>query len=104
MLRLALMAAACAALAGPVAAAPLEAYGKLPSIEDASLSASGTQVAVVVTNGEERRIVVKDLTNNTIPLLASVGQTMFGDLLLAGDHLLILTICHTETPMDVIAG
>jgi dipeptidyl aminopeptidase/acylaminoacyl peptidase len=104
MVRLAFIAAICAAFAGAAAAAPLEAYGKLPSIEDASISASGDQVAVVVTNGEERRIVVKDLVKGTIPLLATVGQTKVRDLRWAGDQHLILTNSHTETPMDVIAG
>jgi dipeptidyl aminopeptidase/acylaminoacyl peptidase len=104
MVRLGLIVAACAALAGGAAAAPLEAYGRLPSIEDASISADGSQVAVVVTNGEERRIVVKDLVKNTIPLLATVGQTKVRDLRWAGDKHLILTTSNTSTPMDVIAG
>jgi dipeptidyl aminopeptidase/acylaminoacyl peptidase len=89
--------------AAPAAAAPLEAYGALPSLEIGALSASGDQVAVVVTNGEERRIVVKDLAKNTIPLLATVGQTKVRDLRWAGDRHLILTTSSTQKPLTVIA-
>ena len=104
MFRVGLIAAACAAFAGAAAAAPLEAYGKLPSIEDAAVSANGQQVAVIVTNGEERRIVVKDLVNGTTPLLATVGQTKVRDLRWAGDRYLLLTTSNTSVPMDVIAA
>jgi dipeptidyl aminopeptidase/acylaminoacyl peptidase len=92
-----------AGLASPVLAAPLEAYGKLPSLEIGAVSASGDQVAVVVTNGEERRIVVKDLVHNTTPLLATVGETKVRDLRWAGDQHLILTTSSTQKPMDLIA-
>lgn len=104
MFRVGLIATACAALAGAAAAAPLEAYGKLPTIEDAAVSANGQQVAVIVTNGEERRIVVKDLVNGTTPLLATVGQTKVRDLRWAGDRYLLLTTSNTAVPMDVIAA
>src|SRR5581483_9068537 len=84
-------------------AAPLEVYGKLPSVEIGSISAAGNQVAVVVTNGEERRIVVKDLDKNAIPLLATVGATKVRDLRWAGDQHLILTTSSTQIPLTVQA-
>jgi dipeptidyl aminopeptidase/acylaminoacyl peptidase len=90
-------------LAGRGGAAPLEAYGKLPSLEIGAVSASGGEVAVVVTNGEERRIVVKDLAKNTTPLLATVGDTKVRELRWAGDDDLILTSSSTQKPMTVIA-
>ena len=46
------LAAVVALWTHAVWAAPLEAYGKLPSIESATISPSGHAVAVVVTNGE----------------------------------------------------
>ena len=92
-----------ALLAWPAFAAPLEAYGKLPSLEIGAVSASGDQVAVVVTNGEERRIVVKDLVKNTTPLLATVGATKVRDLRWAGDQHLILTTSSTQKPLVVLA-
>jgi dipeptidyl aminopeptidase/acylaminoacyl peptidase len=89
--------------AGSASAAPLEAYGKLPSLEIGAVSASGGEVAVVVTNGEERRIVVKDLANNTTPLLATVGETKVRELRFAGDDHLILTTSSTQKPLTVVA-
>lgn len=91
-------------LAWPVFAAPLEAYGKLPSLEIGAVSASGDQVAVVVTNGEERRIVVKNLVKNTTPLLATVGETKVRGLSWAGDQHLILTTSSTQKPLVVLAA
>ena len=90
-------------MAGPALGAPLEAYGKLPSLEIGAISASGDQVAVVVTNGEERRIVVKDLVRNTTPLLATAGQVKVRDLRWAGDQHLILTTSTTQKPLSVIS-
>lgn len=102
-----LMAAMAAALVWlvclPAAAAPLEAYGKLPSIEVATLSARGDKVAVVVTDGAERRIVVKDLAKDQVLLLATVGQTKVRDLSWAGDDNLILTTSSTQRPLNVQA-
>ena len=95
---------ALALLAWPAATAPLAAYGKLPSIEIGAMSAGGNAVALVVTNGEERRIVVKDLEKNTIPLLATVGATKVRDLRWAGDQHLILTTSSTQEPLTVIAS
>jgi dipeptidyl aminopeptidase/acylaminoacyl peptidase len=103
MAKLRFLAALLFASASPALAAPLEAYGKLPSIEIGSLSADGSRVAVVVTNGEERRIVVKDLEKNTMPLLATVGATKVRDLRWAGDQHLILTTSSTQKPLTVLA-
>ncbi|HEY8572134.1 S9 family peptidase [Phenylobacterium sp.] len=95
--------AGCLAAAQAMAA-PLEAYGALPSVEVADLSGGGGQVALVVTNGEERRIVVKDLATGKVPLLATVGRTKVRDLRWAGDQHLILTTSSTQKPLDVIAA
>jgi len=84
-------------------AAPLEAYGKLPSVEALAISPSGREVAFIVTNGEERRIVVKDIAANKVPLLATVGNTKVRDLRWAGDEHLVLTTSTTEKPMELSA-
>jgi dipeptidyl aminopeptidase/acylaminoacyl peptidase len=72
-------------------AAPLEAYGHLPSIEKASISPDGQKLGVIWTNGEERRIAIKDLTTGKIEVLG-VGRAKVRDLDWAGPgHLLITT-------------
>ena len=74
MIRLfSILAALAAFLAAPAAAAPLEAYGKLPSIEEAALSPSGKRLAVVTTNGEQRAVVVKDIASDQILIRAEAG-------------------------------
>jgi len=84
---LAAIAAAC--IVTPCAAAPLEAYGKLPNIEDVAISADGMKLAVIVTNGDERRIAIRNLADGSTKLLA-VGPIKVRDLFWAGpDHLLI---------------
>ncbi|MDB5474764.1 MAG: prolyl oligopeptidase family protein [Phenylobacterium sp.] len=92
-----------ALLAGPALAAPLEAYGKLPSIEDASVSATGGVIALVVTNGEERRLVVKDMAKNQTLFLGGLGHAKVRDIRWAGDDHLILTSSVTGVPLGVEA-
>jgi dipeptidyl aminopeptidase/acylaminoacyl peptidase len=84
---LAVVAAAC--IAAPCAAAPLEAYGKLPTIEDVAISADGQKLAVLATNGEERRIAIRNLADGSTRLVG-VGPIKARGLYWAGsDHLLI---------------
>jgi dipeptidyl aminopeptidase/acylaminoacyl peptidase len=87
--------------AAPAAAAPLSAYGKLPTIEAAALSPSGHAVAVVVTNGEERMIVVRDHATGKITLRAATGDTKVRYVRWAGDNHLIIVTSVTATPFDV---
>jgi len=49
------------------AGAPLEAYGRLPSIESVEVSPDGSALALIATVGDERRIIVKSLSG---PMLA----------------------------------
>ncbi len=43
---------------GGCAAAPLEVYGKLPFVERIAISPDGATLAMAVTNGEDRRILL----------------------------------------------
>ena len=47
-------------------AAPLEAYGRLPSLEDVSLSPDGTRLALIRTTGNDRFLVVLSVTDHKI--------------------------------------
>lgn len=85
-------------IAAPAAAAPLSAYGKLPSIEQVVVSPSGHAIAVVVTNGEQRNLVVKDLATDKITLNGFVGDTKIRDVQWAGDkHLVVVASVTTRT-------
>jgi dipeptidyl aminopeptidase/acylaminoacyl peptidase len=94
------------ALLAPTAtgAAPLDAYGKLPSIELATISPSGHAVAVIVTNGEDRRIVVQEVDGGRITLNGFVGDHKIRSLQWAGDRHLAVVASSTETAFNVLNG
>ncbi len=100
-------AAVVAGLAlGPVrsAAAPLEAYAKLPTIEDVSLSPSGDQLAVVVSDGEVRTLAVKNLATGALTFKARTGSQKVRGVMWAGEkHLLLLTTA-TDRPFYLSGG
>ncbi len=90
MLKL-MAAASMAALlfVAPAQAAPLEAYGSLPSIESVVISPDGSALALIVTIDDERRIIVKSLSG---PVLASavVGHRKVRNVQWAGaDHVVV---------------
>jgi dipeptidyl aminopeptidase/acylaminoacyl peptidase len=94
---------ACALFAAPALAAPLEAYGKLPNIEDAAISGGGTEVAFIVTDGEQRRVVVQDVASKQFVFVGGLGQAKVRDIRFAGDQHLIITSSVTGKPIDVMA-
>jgi dipeptidyl aminopeptidase/acylaminoacyl peptidase len=96
--------AIAAGLATSAAAAPLAAYGKLPSIESAVVSPSGRALAVVVTNGEQRTIVIKDIATGAITLRGFIGEHKVRDVQWAGDNHLVLVVSATLNNMEVMNG
>lgn len=98
-----MIAAAAVALVSAAHAAPLEAYGKLPSIEDASLSPSGTRVAVIATDGENRGVGVQELATRKLILRAPAGATKVRAVKWVDDDHLLIVMSSTAQPMDVIS-
>jgi dipeptidyl aminopeptidase/acylaminoacyl peptidase len=87
-----ILAAVVAAMGvGRAQAAPLEAYGKLPNIEQVAISPDGQKLGVIWTNGTQRRIVVRDMATGKLSQLGA-GDVKVRSLDWAGpDHLLITT-------------
>lgn len=83
-------------------AAPLEAYGHLPSIEDISISQDGQKIAVIWTNGEERRIAIRDLADASTKVLG-VGRNKVRNLDWAGPGHLLITTSATAIIPDTTA-
>jgi dipeptidyl aminopeptidase/acylaminoacyl peptidase len=77
------------------AAAPLEAYGRLPSIEMLSLSPSGEQVAMIWTDGDDRKVVVRQLSDGKITNVISAGGAKVRAMEWAGAKHLIVTTSRT---------
>lgn len=72
--------------------APLAAYGHLPLIENLQISPDGTKLAMAVTDGENRRVVVESLASQALIGGVNFGDAKFRDLQWAGpDHLLLTT-------------
>jgi len=99
-----LLALAAACFAMPAAAAPLEAYGKLPSMEYATVSPSGHAVAMIVTNGEERTLIVQDLASDSITLRGFIGEHKIRNVQWAGDNHLILVASATRNDFNIRYG
>lgn len=77
-------------------AAPLEAYGRLPSIEQAVLSPSGELIAFVVTDGQKRTIAIHTASDRKLVVQANAGAQKVRDLTWADDDHLILTTSTTN--------
>jgi len=102
--RAAALVAALLLLPAWAAAAPLEVYGRLPSIEQAAISPDGAQVALVVTDGDKRSIAVLRLSDRKLVAGASVGETKVRDITWASsDHLLITASITSSPPMGILA-
>lgn len=75
----------------PAAAPPLEAYGKLPGLEQVVISPDGEKLAYVAVAGDARRLNVVTLKGQALAAIAlgdnKVRDVMWGD----NDHLLITT-------------
>lgn len=102
--------AAMAALVGlsapgaALAAAPLEAYGSLPSIESVVISPDGSALALIVTIDDERRIIVKSMNG---PVLAStvLGRRKVRNVQWAGaDHVVVEASLTTSIDYTTYLG
>ena len=87
--------AACLALCSSAAFGAekpdLALYGRLPQIEDVTISPDGSKLAVIMTDGEERLLAVRQLDGK---ILAGVkaAKTKLRDVLWAGeDHVIMLS-------------
>ena len=79
---------ACAALAASDAsAAPsVESYGRLPAIDNVSLSPSGDRYAYIAVDGETRKLVVGTVGGDKALLASSVGKAKVVSVSWAGVH------------------
>ena len=83
------------AIGNAVHAAPLEAYGRLPSIQRAIISPDGRNLALTVSNGEASKIVIQDLATKAIVGNIDAGTQKVRWLQWAGPNHLIITISVT---------
>ena len=97
------IAGAVALAAWHAPAAPLEAYGRLPLIEQMTLSPDGKMLAMAMTDGVRRKIVFEQVDSwRTVDAL-DAGDQKIRSLQWAGSNHLIITVSITTTIPDVIA-
>ena len=92
-------------LAAPFAlqAAPLEAYGKLPAIEEIEISPDGAYLATIITDGEVRNIAVIRIASMQPVVILGAGQKKIRNLQWAGSDHLIVTVSRASK-IDNYAG
>src|SRR3954468_11632457 len=85
----------------PATAAPLETYGRLPSLEDIALSPSGKRIAFVRTKENQRLIAIADLPNTLLARMG-MGEVKLRELAWADDDHLMITTSSTGMPWGLI--
>ena len=88
---------ACATLAAASARAapPIEAYGRLPAMENVSLSPSGARYAYVMVDGDARKLVAANVDGNQALFASDVGKAKVVGVYWAGDDHLLVEVTHT---------
>lgn len=101
------LAAACAALSimgAQAAAAPLEAYGRLPAVEGVEISADGSNIAYIRTEGANRLVIVQSLEGEALQVV-QLGEAKVRNVEWAGaDHVLIVTSSTDAIPQYTLRG
>jgi len=87
---------------GSAVAAPLEAYGKLPSIEDVNISPDGSRIAASTTFGDKRRVLVIRLSDNAVIAGLDAGDTKLRSVEWADDDHLLITMSSTADVQQVV--
>jgi hypothetical protein len=84
------------------AATPLEAYGRLPSLEFATLSPDGSKIAFVQTVQDLRLLEIFDLADRKVLGRTRVGDNKVRSVQWADDTHLLLTTASTVMPWELI--
>ncbi len=96
-------AVACFAchLSPPAQAAPLEAYGAYPNLEDVEISPDGTKLAYVTVAGDTRRVVVQAVGNPAPLAVVAAGDQKLRALAWAGNDTILITTSQATYLGDV---
>jgi len=77
---------------------PLEAFGRLPTLENVVISPDGTKIAFVRTRSDSRNLIVVSLAKHEILGEARVGDTKLRDVEWVDDDNIVATISSTSGP------
>ncbi len=90
-----------ALLAVSAAAATVDAYGRLPSIEQAALSPDGSKIAFVRTTQDLRVLAVVDVNEEKFVAGLRVGDVKVRSVEWADDDNLLVTTASSSMPIDL---
>ncbi len=65
-------------------AAPLEFYGRLPSVEEMRISPDGDRIAYAITDGERRTLIIKNLATGAVIAGLNLGEQKIRNIQWAG--------------------
>ncbi len=91
------------ALSARAEAAPLEAYGRLPAIEDVAMAPDGGHVAVTVTNGDQRKIAIRSLSDGATYVM-DTGDVKVRDVAWADGGTLLITTTVTTDKRNIVTS
>ncbi len=92
-----------ALLAAPAwSAVGVEAYGRLPSIEQVAISPDGTKIAFVQTTEDLRALAIFDVNEDKLLGAMRLGDTRLRSVQWADDEHLLLTTASNSMPMDLM--
>jgi dipeptidyl aminopeptidase/acylaminoacyl peptidase len=87
-------ALATSALAAPP---PLSAYGRLPAVEQVAISPDGTRLAMIVTDGDQRNVVIQEIADHKILGGIRAGDTKVRALQWGGSNHVLVTTSSTQS-------
>src|SRR5947209_17861916 len=95
--------AACYFLFGPpvLGAVPVDAYGNLPSIEQAALSPDGSTIAFIQTALERRILSIVRIRDSELLSALVMGDIRVRDIQWADDEHLLVTTASNQMPMGL---
>jgi dipeptidyl aminopeptidase/acylaminoacyl peptidase len=93
------MTTAVCAEAAPAGVPPLSIYGHLPNIEQIEISPDGTKLAMAITDGEKRMLVIRESAEGGKMLSAmNFGSTKLRGVQWAGMEHVLVTTSSTAQP------
>jgi len=93
------MAAAIGAGSALAERPPLSVYGGLPNVEQVEISPDGTKLAIAVTDGENRMLVIREAKQDGKPITRlNFGTTKLRDVRWAGTEHVLITTSSTAQP------
>jgi dipeptidyl aminopeptidase/acylaminoacyl peptidase len=93
---------AAPALAAPPPAPPLEAYGRLSHIEQVAISPDGQRIALIITDGDQRKIIIQQLSDHAVLGGMNAGTKKVRGIQWAGSDNLLLTLSVSTSVEELL--